>query len=74
MFEITEEKEYQIKALQAFKDRHAEKSAAALKQLQSVAIANGNLFSELMETVKYCSLGQITNALYAVGGQYRRNM
>ena len=35
---------------------------------------NGNLFEELMETVKYCSLGQITNALYSVGGQYRRNM
>jgi len=39
-----------------------------------VAISEGNLFSELMETVKYCSLGQITHALYEVGGQYRRNM
>ena len=38
------------------------------------AIANGNIFTELMETVKYCSLGDITNALYSVGGQYRRNM
>ena len=45
-----------------------------LKQLQQVAVNNGNLFAELMETVKYCTLGQITNALYAVGGQYRRNM
>ncbi len=70
----TEEKEYQIKALQAFKTRHADQSAAMLKQLQSTAVANHNLFAELMETVKYCSLGQITNALYAVGGQYRRNM
>jgi isobutyryl-CoA mutase len=70
----TEEKENQIASLQAFQKRHSGKSAAMLKQLQQVAINNGNLFAELMETVKYCSLGQITNALYAVGGQYRRNM
>lgn len=68
------EKEFQIKTLQAFHQRHKEKSVAMLKQLQQVAVANGNLFEELMETVKYCSLGQITNALYSVGGQYRRNM
>jgi methylmalonyl-CoA mutase len=70
----TEEKELQISTLKAFQARHQQKSAAMLKQLQQVAINNGNLFAELMETVKYCSLGQITNALYAVGGQYRRNM
>ncbi len=70
----TDEKEYQIKALQAFKTRHADYSTVKLKQLQSTAVTNRNLFAELMETVKYCSLGQITNALYAVGGQYRRNM
>ncbi len=70
----TEEKELQITMLNAFKERHAAKSATMLKQLQEVAIANGNLFEELMETVKYCSLGEITNALYSVGGQYRRNM
>lgn len=69
-----EEKEQQIQNLDAFKKRNAHKSAAMLKQLQQVAVNNGNLFAELMETVKYCSLGQITNALYAVGGQYRRNM
>jgi methylmalonyl-CoA mutase len=45
-----------------------------LRRLQEVAVRNGNLFEELMETVKCCSLGQITYALYAVGGQYRRNM
>jgi methylmalonyl-CoA mutase len=45
-----------------------------LKKLQQTAITNGNLFAELMETVKYCSLGEITHALYEVGGQYRRNM
>ena len=70
----TEEKEFQIKTLQAFHERHSEKSAAMLKRLQQAAVNNENLFAELMETVKYCSLGQITNALYSVGGQYRRNM
>ena len=50
------------------------RSAEMLKKLKKVAINNGNLFEELMETVKYCSLGQITHALYEVGGQYRRNM
>lgn len=70
----TEEKEFQIATLQAFQKRHADKSSEMLKKLQQVAINNGNLFEELMETVKYCSLGQITNALYSVGGQYRRNM
>jgi len=70
----TEEKEFQINTLQAFHARHADKSANALKQLQQVAVNNGNLFAELMETVKHCSLGQITHALYEVGGQYRRNM
>ena len=70
----TEEKENQITTLKAFQQRHADKSAAMLKQLQQAAVKNENLFAALMETVKYCSLGQITNALYAVGGQYRRNM
>jgi len=70
----TEEKEFQITTLQAFHKRNEKESAARLKKLQAVAVANGNLFEELMETVKYCSLGQITNALYSVGGQYRRNM
>ncbi|HEX5653128.1 MAG TPA: methylmalonyl-CoA mutase family protein, partial [Chitinophagaceae bacterium] len=69
-----EEKEQQISNLEAFWKRNGEKSAAMLKQLQTVAINNGNLFAELMETVKYCSLGQVTHALYEVGGQYRRNM
>ncbi len=70
----TEEKEFQINTLQAFHARHQKKSVDKLKNLQLVAVNNGNLFAELMETVKYCSLGQITNALYSVGGQYRRNM
>jgi methylmalonyl-CoA mutase len=70
----TEEKELQIANLQTFWKRNEGKSDEMLRRLKSVAINNGNLFAELMETVKYCSLGQITHALYEVGGQYRRNM
>jgi isobutyryl-CoA mutase len=70
----TEEKEQQIQNLQAFHKRNAGKSADALIRLKQAAINNENLFAELMETVKYCSLGQITHALYEVGGQYRRSM
>ncbi len=69
-----EEKELQIQNLRTFWKRNENKSAEMLKRLQEVAINNGNLFAELMETVKCCSLGQITHALYEVGGQYRRNM
>jgi methylmalonyl-CoA mutase len=70
----TEEKEQQIDNLRAFHERNEAESADKLCRLQAVAVQNGNLFEELMETVKYCSLGQITHALYEVGGQYRRNM
>src|SRR5699024_1914835 len=69
-----EEKETQINALRSFQEEHANKVEEALKQLQEVASSGGNIFTELMETVKVASLGQITNALYEVGGQYRRNM
>src|SRR5215217_4675084 len=69
-----EEKEQQIQNLRAFWKRNEEKNEEALKRLKEMAINNENLFAELMETVKYCSLGQITRALYEVGGQYRRNM
>ena len=69
-----EEKEQQIANLQAFWKRNEQRSDAALKRLKEIATNNGNLFAELMETVKHCSLGQITHALYEVGGQYRRNM
>ena len=69
-----EEKEQQIQNLQAFWKRNESKIESELKKLKEVAINNGNLFAQLMETVKYCSLGQITHALYEVGGQYRRNM
>ncbi|MEQ7800207.1 methylmalonyl-CoA mutase family protein [Pedobacter sp. ASV1-7] len=69
-----EEKEYQITALKLFQDRNADKSETALKNLQKSAIAGDNIFEQLMEVCKICSLGQISNALYEVGGQYRRNM
>jgi len=70
----TGEKELQITNLRAFHQRNESRRVESLKKLQQTAINNGNLFAELMETVKYCSLGQITHALYEVGGQYRRNM
>ncbi|RDV16916.1 methylmalonyl-CoA mutase [Pontibacter diazotrophicus] len=69
-----EEKKYQISMVHRLQERNADKSAEMLKRIQQVAISNGNIFEEMMETVKYCSLGQITNALFEVGGQYRRNM
>ncbi len=69
-----EEKQFQIAALKTFQQRNAAGAPDALKQLQKVAIAGENIFSELMETCKTCSIGQISNALYEVGGQYRRNM
>ncbi|UJL48337.1 cobalamin-dependent protein [Virgibacillus sp. NKC19-16] len=70
----TEEKEHQIKELHKFQDVHKEHTEEALHRLKKVAASGGNIFEELMETVKTASLGQITNALYEVGGQYRRNM
>lgn len=68
----TEEKETQIANLRAFQERNS--SEEALAHLKHVAKSGGNIFEELMETVKVASLGQITTALYEVGGQYRRNM
>nr|WP_068891589.1 methylmalonyl-CoA mutase family protein [Pedobacter panaciterrae] len=69
-----QEKQYQITTLKAFQDRNASLSTLALKKLQKTAIAGENIFNELMEVCKICSLGQISNSLYEVGGQYRRNM
>jgi methylmalonyl-CoA mutase len=69
-----EEKEYQITMLSSLHSLHAEKTPSFLRELQTTAIQNKNIFDALMEATKYCSLGQITNALFEVGGQYRRNM
>ena len=70
----SEEKEYQINMLNELHNSHKEKHDDYVKKLQHVAIQNGNIFDVLMEAVKYMSLGQITKALFEVGGQYRRNM
>ena len=69
-----EEKEYQITMLKELHNSHKEKHDEFVKILQHSAIQNQNIFDELMEAVKYMSLGQITKALFEVGGQYRRNM
>ncbi len=69
-----EEKEAQIQTLKNLQQANVDFAAETLRRLQQVALANGNIFAELMEAVKVCSLGQITRALYEVGGQYRRNM
>ncbi|MFN6039664.1 MAG: methylmalonyl-CoA mutase family protein, partial [Bacteroidota bacterium] len=70
----TDEKENQITTIQNLWKANENKGAEMMKQIQEVAVRNGNIFKSLMETVKYCSLGQITKALFEVGGQYRRNM
>jgi methylmalonyl-CoA mutase len=69
-----EEKQYQIAMLKDLQERNSDKTAKELRHLQEIAIQNGNLFEALMDTCKVCSLGQITSALFEVGGQYRRNM
>ncbi len=69
-----EEKQAQLKRLADFKNRHEKEAPAALERLQKVALSDENIFAELMNTVRVCSLGQITQALYDVGGQYRRGM
>jgi methylmalonyl-CoA mutase len=69
-----EEKEQQIEKLRLFQEENREQAQRALVKLKAVALDGGNIFAELMETVQYASLGQITGALYEVGGKYRRNM
>ncbi|WP_412473915.1 fused isobutyryl-CoA mutase/GTPase IcmF [Halobacteriovorax sp. YZS-1-1] len=69
-----EEKKGQIARLNDFKERNKNKSEDALNRLREVALSGGNIFEELIETVNYCSLGEITNLLYEIGGKYRRNM
>lgn len=69
-----EEKQSQLQRLNDFHQRHAAQAPAMLKRLQQAVIDNGNVFEVLMDAVRVCSLGQITNTLFEVGGQYRRNM
>jgi methylmalonyl-CoA mutase len=70
----TEEKEQQIANLREFQTRHEGEAGPALRHLKETALRGENIFNALIETVKVASLGQITHALYEVGGQYRRNM
>ncbi len=69
-----EEKQTQLRNLAAFKEEHRDESEEALKRLRQVALSGGNIFAELMNTVRYASLGQISHTLYEVGGEYRRAM
>jgi methylmalonyl-CoA mutase len=69
-----DERRQQLEQLRAFHARHAAEAPAALARLQAVARAGGNVFEELLETVKVASLGQISEALFQVGGRYRRSM
>jgi len=70
----SEEKEYQIRMLEQLHKTYADEAKTNLHELQQAAIRNENVFEQLMEASKYCSIGQITGALFEVGGQYRRNM
>jgi len=70
----TEEKEFAISTRDAFHKRNESEAKTALQNLQQAALANGNIFESLMEAAKVCSLKQLSDALYEVGGQYRRNM
>lgn len=69
-----EEKDYQVEFVNSVTRRYTTESAEVIKELQHAAINNENTFEKIMEAVKFCSLGEITHALYEVGGQYRRNM
>ena len=69
-----EEKQSQLARLADFHARHAVQAPAMLHRLQQAVIDNRNVFEVLMDAVRVCSLGQITHALFEVGGQYRRSM
>ena len=69
-----EEKQFQLTTLKKLHETYKDSAGEALSKVQDAAIHNQNIFAELMEATKVCSLGQITEALFEVGGQYRRNM
>ena len=70
----TREKDDQIHRLRAFKAAHANDREAALDRLRGAALRGDNTFAALMDTVRHCTLGEITDALFEVGGRYRRNV
>ena len=69
-----EEKQSQLRRLAEFEDSNREEADKALERVRNAVINNENVFAELMEAVRYCSLGQLTDAFFATGGQYRRSM
>ena len=69
-----EEKQHQLKTLRTLHKAKEDSAEAALEKIKEASIKNENIFKELMEATKVCSLGQITQAMFEVGGQYRRNM
>ncbi|MBL7945705.1 MAG: methylmalonyl-CoA mutase [Flavobacteriales bacterium] len=69
-----EEKEAQIATVEDLRVAYSDEAAKALKYLQQTGIRNASMFAVLMEAKEYCSLGQLTAAMFEVGGQYRRNM
>ncbi|MFY8017285.1 MAG: methylmalonyl-CoA mutase family protein, partial [Inhella sp.] len=69
-----EEKQSQLSRLASFQQQHSAECGPMLRRLQQAVIDNGNVFEVLMDAVRVCSLGQITSALFEVGGQYRRNL
>ena len=68
------EKQSQLKRRNEFVEKNKDKAPEAIRRLKETALADGNIFAEMMNTVRYCTLGQITQALFEVGGKYRRNM
>ncbi len=68
------DKQKQLDELRQFEKNNELEAQEAMRSLREVALKNGNIFEELLNTVRYVSLGQITNLLYDVGGKYRRNM
>ncbi|MDF2978496.1 MAG: methylmalonyl-CoA mutase, large subunit, partial [Actinomycetospora sp.] len=69
-----EEKQGQLQRVADFRSRHADSAPEALRRLQDVATSGGNVFAELMSAARVCTLGQLTDAFFEVGGQYRRSM
>ena len=69
-----EEKNAQLSNVQKYQQDHADQSAAQLQKLKETVLSGGNIFAALMKAARYCSLYQMTEALYEVGGQYRRNL
>ena len=69
-----DDKNMQISRLRGFQNKYGKECEEAMEKLKQVAISHGNMFDELLNTVNYASLGQISSALYQIGGEYRRNI